>query len=201
MEINKSNKLIAITGPSCAGKTTLGNFLKEKDNFQVIPQVTTRKRRIDDNPNEIICISHEEFKQLKDNNKFYIWSGDSEIICKENGNFYGILIDDVQKKCNASEKLLMYISYKDINQLIEKTEYDIKIINLKIHNLDLIMPARMYGNSERANIGIDEFIKRVDCAKKYENDYDYLTQKYANIIVTDDLTPIEVWQKVKRIIE
>ena len=42
---SNSIKIVAITVPSLAGKTTLGNMLKYVENFCVVKQITTRKRR------------------------------------------------------------------------------------------------------------------------------------------------------------
>lgn len=195
-------KVVAITGPSCAGKTTLGNMLKDVENFCVVKQITTRKQREDDNKDEIVCITHEEFQRLKESGKFYIWSGDSEEIKEENGNFYGILSSDIGEMCKKSDKLIMYISYKDIGQLIEKKDkFNIKIVNLKIYDIDKIMYARMFRNKIRSGMNINEFEKRVKCAKEYEEKYGEATKEHTNIIVTDNLTPEEVLIKVKKIID
>lgn len=195
-------KILAITGPTCAGKTTLVNMLKYLENFRVVKQITTRKQREDDNRNEIVCITHEEFKRLKEDGNFYIWSGDSEEIKEENGNFYGILSSDIEKMCKESDKLVMYISYKDIGQLIEKKDrLNIKIVNLKIYDMDKVMYARMYRNKIRAGMDKNEFERRVICAKEYEEKYGEATKEHTSIIITDNLTPEEVLVKVKKIID
>lgn len=200
MELHEKKQVIAITGPSCSGKTTLGNNLKAILGYIVIKQTTTRLQREDDDINEFRYITHDEFAELVKNNKFYVWSGDSNIIDKENGNFYGILQEDIDSLDDDDSTIIMYISYKDVEQIREKNMYNTRIINLKIVDFDRIMSARMYKNVNRSKMGIDEFNKRLKSAKEYDKMFSKILSQYTYEIETDNMTNQEVFDKVLKII-
>lgn len=83
------NIIIAITGPSGVGKTTISNKLIERSSFVTPRHTTTRKERQDDVPLFYRYLSHDEFKNKANNKEFFYWSGDNEIIDKKYGNYYG----------------------------------------------------------------------------------------------------------------
>ena len=56
------SNLIAITGPTYSGKTTLINHLMEDYNYVVPRHITTRKERIDDEPG--LLYPPEDYKLL-----------------------------------------------------------------------------------------------------------------------------------------
>lgn len=83
-------------GPSGAGKTTIGNKIVETYDYGVPKHCTTRKQRADDQQGFYRYLEHSQFKDYVDAGKYLLWSGDSKIICKENGTFYGILLEDCE---------------------------------------------------------------------------------------------------------
>ena len=70
--------IIAITGPSGIGKTTLGNKLKEKNGFMTPIHSTTRAARADDEKGFYRYLSHDEFNYYVRNKQFLFWSGDKK---------------------------------------------------------------------------------------------------------------------------
>ena len=93
--MNIGNKrIIAIMGPSGAGKTTLGDLLVSRNGFSVSKHATTRNRRSDDKEGFYKYFSHEEYRILVENNAFFITSGDGPVVSEEYGNFYGVLKQD-----------------------------------------------------------------------------------------------------------
>lgn len=54
-------------------------------------------------------LTHEEYAKLFLENKFLLSSGDSEIIKKENGNFYGVLYEDCIDKCKYNDIIIIGI--------------------------------------------------------------------------------------------
>lgn len=88
------NDIIAIMGPSGAGKTTLANNLVLKNGVVIPRHTTTRSKRKDDEDGFYRYLMHDEYKELYDQGLFFISSGDGNEIKKENGNFYGVLKSD-----------------------------------------------------------------------------------------------------------
>ena len=168
--------IIAITGPSGIGKTTLGNKLKERDGFKSPIHSTTRKKRNDDDEGFYRYLNHEEFNYFVKDNQFLFWSGDNEIVDKKYGNYYGVLHKDYEDVKNK-ERILLFISYKDINNIYEliKIGYNIKIVNLVYFDIEKNMPNRLNGFNR--NHSIDDINRRIKCACDYE-------EKYGNIILS-----------------
>ncbi len=90
--MNVSEKgIIAITGPSGAGQTTLGDKLILHHDIAIPRHCTTREKRMDDKDGFYRYLSHDIYRSMFDNGEFLISSGDGKIISKEFGNFYGVL--------------------------------------------------------------------------------------------------------------
>ena len=62
--------IIAITGPSGAGKTTLGNRLISMDDFLTPVHTTTREPRNDDEIGFYRYLDHLQFRQKVELNEF-----------------------------------------------------------------------------------------------------------------------------------
>lgn len=161
---------IAITGPSGVGKTTLGNILVDRNNFVIPKHTTTREPRKDDQEGFYNYLTHDEFKKAVLNNEFLFWSGDSEIISKTNGNYYGILNPDF-KKVETDDKIIIYISYKDVSNLLEliKNGKNIKIVNLVYDNISVTMAERL--NNDERNHSKEDIQNRIRCAINYEKEF------------------------------
>lgn len=95
--------IIAITGPSGAGKTTLTKqlLLKGGRTFSTIRTYTTRKPRSqNENQNQYTFVSMQEFLKLSDQHEFVV----SADFC---GNKYGITYDDVFGIIDSKKDLLL----------------------------------------------------------------------------------------------
>ena len=58
------SRLITITGPAYSGKTTLINHLKTNNNYVIPRHITTRKKRIDDEPGFYKYVSIDDYNTL-----------------------------------------------------------------------------------------------------------------------------------------
>ena len=82
------SRIISITGPSYAGKTTLINHLKEDSNFLVPLHTTTREKRIDDEPGFYRYVTLGEYNRLFEANELLLSYGMGD-------RMYGILKEDL----------------------------------------------------------------------------------------------------------
>lgn len=185
-----NNIIIAITGPSGVGKTTLSNNLIEKSSFVTPRHTTTRNERLDDIPLFYRYLSHDEFKNKANNEEFLYWSGDNEIIDKKYGNYYGVLTSDYEV-VSTNDKIIVFISYKDIDSirnLISKG-YNIKIVNLVYANLENSMAKRL--NQGLRNHSKEEIEKRIACAKDYELRFGEKLSSPDILKISTDITSID----------
>ena len=194
------NIIVALTGPSGVGKTTISDLLIERDLFVLPRHTTTRNARLDDKEGFYRYITHDEFKQKCINDEFLFWSGDSSQISKKFGNYYGILNSDYEI-VSDNEKIIIYISYKDIDsieKLINKG-YNIRIVNLIYEDLEKSMSQRLLATNR--NHTEDDINKRINCAREYERLYRKKLDSIDVLKIKTDVTDIEntydkIYQKI-----
>lgn len=190
--------IIAITGPSGVGKTTLSNQLIKKDDFVTPVHTTTRMPRDDDEKGFYRYINHEEFKTEVDLNNFLFWSGDNFIIDEKYGNYYGILNRDYNV-VSYYDRLIFFISYKDIDTIfqLKYNGYNIEIVNLSYFDIEGSMEKRL--SDERRNHSQEDIRKRIICAKKYEELFEQKINDYNILKIYTDLYNIdETYEIVKK---
>lgn len=196
-EILNNKKIVAITGPSGSGKTTLGNKLKTNNGMGIARHCTTRNRRIDDEENFYRYLTHEEYSMMFNANKFLISSGDSLIIKKEYGNFYGVLVSDCIESWKDNSTIILFVSYKDIDFLLNLKQkgLNIKIVNLTFKNIEENMIARL--NTNKRNHSQEDIEKRIKCAIEYEKTYGELVRRNSDSVIYTDILNIEqTYEKV-----
>lgn len=194
-------RIIAITGPSGVGKTTLGNNLNNTLGIIYPQHCTTRDKRADDIDGFYKYLSHDEYNEFHKNGMFLISSGDHQIIKKGNGNFYGVLKDDCDRLFETEEDIILFVSYRDILNLIairdELKLYDVKIINLKYYDIG-VMNARLVDRNTNNKMQIE---KRIECAILLEKEYGDITRKYTDIIYTDKFSEKETLETAIQLIK
>lgn len=194
-------KIIAITGPSGSGKTTLGYNLKNNYDIMIPMHCTTRSYRSDDIDGFYRYLSHNKYKEFAENGCFFITSGDNSIIDKKYGNYYGVLKSDCNSAFKQSNIIILFVSYKDIEQLIEyKNDYSIDILNLTFYNINENMKYRLVNCSKR-NQTLDQIERRVNCALKYENDYGEYVRNNSETLYTDILDEKQTYDEACKILK
>ena len=127
MNTEDKSKLIIISSPSGAGKTTLSKKIQQSDNsFEISVSHTTRKPR----PNEVDGVDYhfvnkEKFKSLLKQNLFY---EHAEIF----GNYYGTSKSSINQITGNGHNVLFDIDWQGSQQLSKFKELNLVIILIKI---------------------------------------------------------------------
>ena len=184
--------IIAIMGPSGAGKTTLGQNLSERLEISIPRHCTTRSRRDDDQEGFYRFLNHEQYDKLLKQGKFLISSGDGPEVKKEYGNFYGVLLEDCISAWNTSNVIILFVSYKDIDALVElkNNGIEIDIVNLTFSNIEKGISDRLINNTER-NHTSNDIKRRINCALEDTEKYGKALSLYAKTTVYTDILNIE----------
>ncbi len=186
-----SQKIIAIMGPSGAGKTTLGSNLHSRNNIVIPKHTTTRNKRDDDIDGFYRYLTHEEYQKNFSAGCFLISSGDGPIISKEYGNFYGVFLDDCLTSWKKSNTILLFTSYKDILSLASlRNLYEVMILNLTFMNIAEGVKKRIENDKNRNHL-LKDIESRIFWALKDDKDYRELVNLYSNGTIYTDVCNIE----------
>lgn len=192
------NYIIAITGPSGSGKTTLGNNLIKEFEIAIPCHCTTRLRRSDDVEGFYRYLTHEEYSYFLDNDQFLISSGDGPFVKKECGNFYGVLISDCIDAIKSFNTIILFVSYKDLYQLInlQQLGFNIDIVNLTFHDIKKSVRERLIGNISRNHSESDIESRIINAIKDQETYGELLEEVSSTKVYTDILNEKETYEKV-----
>ena len=115
MNIEIKNKIIIISSPSGAGKTTLCKMLVKKVNNIILSiSYTSRNMRLNEvNGKDYYFVSKEKFKKLNRNN-FFIESSSNF------NNFYGSPIKNIRKSNILNKNILFDIDWKGARKIRKK---------------------------------------------------------------------------------
>ncbi len=164
-EIN--NKLIIISSPSGAGKTTLCKLLiKKMKNLQLSISYTSRNRRLNEiNGKDYYFVSKEKFKKLKENN-FFI-----ETAINFN-NHYGSPFKNIQSSMKIKKHILFDIDWKGarkIRNYYKKTNIiDFFILPPSKSELKRRLIKRGRDNNKEINLRLSYAIKEMRHYKEYK---------------------------------
>ena len=164
---NNRGRLIVISSPSGAGKTTITKKLvSKKKNIELSVSITTRKPR----PNEVAnkdytFVNKETFQKLIKNKSFLEYA-------KVFGNYYGTLKKNINRKIRQNKKIILDIDWQGARQIkkqLPKTTTTIFILPPSLEELKKRLTKRESNK---------EFIKlRMSKAKKeitHWKEYDYV---------------------------
>jgi guanylate kinase len=102
--------ILTLTGPSCAGKTTLEKRLKTEGFAQVISHTTREPRAGEEDGKAYYFVDKSEFKRLNATDFF--------IECVEfNGNYYGVSAKEVQRVAEQRKPIVVIVEPEGLIQV------------------------------------------------------------------------------------
>jgi guanylate kinase len=104
--------IVSLTGPSCAGKTTLEKRLKEEGFVQVISHTTREPRAGEENGKAYHFIDKSEFKRLRDTGFFV------ETV-HFNNNFYGVSAQEIERVAAEDKPIVVIVEPEGLLQIRE----------------------------------------------------------------------------------
>ena len=167
MNIEKTNKLIIISSPSGAGKTTLCKLLlKKMNNITLSISYTSRKKRINElNGKDYFFVSKEKFIKLE-NKKFFIETA------KNFNNLYGSPYKNISNAKKKKAHLLFDIDWKGARKIrknYKKTDIiDFFILPPSKKELKKRLIKRASDSSREINLRLSYAIKEMKHYKEYK---------------------------------
>ena len=181
-------RLITVTGPSYSGKTTLINHLKKDYNYVTPRHITTREKRIDDEPGFYRYVSIDDYNTLLNRDELLISSG-------MHNRMYGILKEDFNDCYNKADNVIISVSYKDIYKYL-LLEYEKLLITLTFRNIEESMKNRYYSENNRQQSS-EELLIRIRAALDDYNKYFEIVKNNSDcLIYTDEHNEMETYKKV-----
>ena len=167
MNIEKKNKLIIISSPSGAGKTTLCKLLlKKKKNISLSISYTSRNKRLNEiNGKDYYFVSEKEFKQLE-KKSFFIETA------KNFNNYYGSPYKNINLSNKRKEFLLFDIDWKGARKIRrnygKKNIIDFFILPPSKLELKKRLIKRGRDNNREINLRLSYAIKEMKHYKEYK---------------------------------
>ncbi len=169
MNTGQKNKIIIISSPSGAGKTTLCKLLlKKMKNIQLSISYTSRNQRLNEiDGKDYHFVTKEKFIQLK-NKKFFIETAINF------GNYYGSPIKNLNYSHKKKKQILFDIDWKGARKIRKKIEknniIDFFILPPSIKELKKRLLKRGRDNEEDINLRLSYAIKEI----RHYNEYSYV---------------------------
>ena len=186
MSVNNEGIIVILSSPSGAGKTTLVKEISKKNNFQISISHTTRKPRSNETDGkDYYFVSHPEFKNLIDEDKFLEYA-------KVFQNYYGSSKDIVFKKLNNAENVIFDIDWQGTQQIKRQK------LNYKIITIFILPPSRdeLYNRLLNRDRNDEKIVKE----RMVQFNEDVLHWKdYDFVVINDDL--VSCYKKIIKFIE
>ena len=171
----KASKLIILSAPSGAGKTTLVKHLLETvDGIEFSISCATRSPRENElDGKDYYFIRPEEFKQKIENEEFAEWE---EVYTD---NFYGTLKSEIERIWEKGNSVIFDIDVVggiNLKKLYPENSLSIFIMPPSIEELENRLRGRKTESEEKIQIRVDKAEKEILLAKEFDT-----------ILVNDDL--------------
>ncbi len=163
----KKGKVIVISAPSGAGKTTVcKELLRRNKNITFSVSYTTREKRSHEiNGKDYFFVSEKKFFKMVRQNKFIEWA-------KVHNHFYGTPKDFVIKTINSSKDILLDIDVQGGKNIKKIFPYGIFVFILP-PSVEALKQ-RIISRGEDEIDEINTRLKNVDKELKYISYYDYI---------------------------
>ena len=167
MKHDKENIMIILSSPSGVGKTTLTKKIQQKyQSFKVSVSHTTRSPRSNEVDGvDYHFVSHEKFKTLIDQNKFYEYAKIFE-------NYYGTLKKNVDDAIKTND-ILFDIDWQGTKQLSKFKNLNLIKLYLITDNKDELKQ-RLIKRNQNTEEEVQERFNSFDEDIKHWSDYDYI---------------------------
>jgi len=168
MNIDLKNKIIIISSPSGAGKTTLCKLLMKKmKNISLSVSYTSRSKRLNEiNGKDYFFVNKSKFLQLKNNNYFIETAINF-------GHYYGSPYKNIKNSKN-NNNLLFDIDWKGArkirNKLKKNNIIDFFILPPSVRELKKRLVKRGRDNSKDINLRLSYALKEIS----HYNEYSYV---------------------------
>ena len=171
---NKDGKMIILSSPSGAGKTTLVKKLSKEKNYKISVSHTTRQPRDNEvNGVDYFFVKQSEFQTLIKKNAFLEYANVFE-------NMYGSTKDQVFNNLEKGHNVLFDIDWQGAQQ-IKKQTLDFKLVTFFILPPSReILLQRLVARGETKNEIIEMRMKQFDTDVLHWNEYDY-------VVINEDL--------------
>ena len=174
MVTNNSGKMIILSSPSGAGKTTLTKKLATNNkNFSLSISHTTRKPRPNEvNEKDYYFTNQEEFNSLIKSNSFYEHA-------KIFGHYYGTLKEPVLNFLSKGKDVLFDIDWQGTQQLKKIKKLSLLTFFILPPNKS-ILKKRLFNRHKGQEKIIEQRMKKFNEETSHWNEYNY-------IVINDDL--------------
>ena len=169
MNIEIKNKIIIISSPSGAGKTTLCKMiLKKTKNIILSISFTSRSKRLNEvDGKDYFFVSKEKFLKLKENN-YFIES------CNNFNNYYGSPIKNIKNANSLNCNILFDIDWKGARKIrnkFKKTDIiDIFILPPSVKELRKRLVKRGRDTNKEISLRLSYALEEI----KHYNEYKYV---------------------------
>tara|TARA_Y100000741_G_C18176939_1_gene527666 strand:+ start:358 stop:987 length:630 start_codon:yes stop_codon:yes gene_type:complete len=169
MNIDQNNKIIIISSPSGAGKTTLCKLLiKKMKNISLSVSYTSRNQRLNEtNGKDYYFIDKEKFKILKKKNYFIETAINF-------GNYYGSPYTNLKKAKINNKNLLFDIDWKGARKIRKKIKknniIDFFILPPSVKELKKRLKKRGRDNQKDINLRLSYALQEIS----HYSDYSYV---------------------------
>ena len=159
--------MVILSSPSGAGKTTITKKIQQKyQSFKISVSHTTRLPRSNEVDGvDYHFVSHEKFKKLINENKFYEYANIFE-------NYYGTLKKNVDDTILHND-IIFDIDWQGTKQLSKFRNLNLIKIYLITDNKDELKQ-RLINRNQNTKEEVEKRFKSFDEDVKHWNDYDYI---------------------------
>jgi guanylate kinase len=102
--------IMTITGPSCAGKSTLENMMKRRGFEAVISSTSREARWYETYGNQYYFRTRQECEEMHK-------SGDMIELTEFNGNYYGVGVQEVKRVAATGKPIVMVVEPEGLKQI------------------------------------------------------------------------------------